>query len=114
MNLKDTEGTLNDKSEKEVTLDYVYINSQVGEAVEHLQDVLNKIQLGSLDSSWLRIRLWDSIRHLSRAYNLRYPENHAQINVEDASKLPWEIVEELGYSGKFINEFVYRPKKTKK
>jgi len=102
-----SEPASNYKTKPDEVLDNRYISVEVGQAVEHLQDVLNRIQAGTLDQSWFKVRFWDSLRHLSRAYNLRCPDSTAYINMSDASKLPIDIVRELGYSGESIDEFVY-------
>ncbi|OGE87846.1 MAG: hypothetical protein A3J07_04000 [Candidatus Doudnabacteria bacterium RIFCSPLOWO2_02_FULL_49_13] len=106
MNLEETVTSIDDNAGSEKPLYYLYVASQIEQAIEHLQDLLEKAKAEDLSESWFRINMANALTDLNRGYNLRYPENHVAITVNNASKLPQEIVEELGYTGKSIDEFV--------
>jgi hypothetical protein len=88
-------------------LDYQYINTQLSEAIEHLQTLSDRAKSHNLDESLLKIKIWDVLRHLNRTINFRHSGSHGVIEVEDGNKIPVDIAVLLGYSGKSVNEFVY-------
>ncbi len=110
-------------TEPEKPLYYGFVTRQLEEAIGHLQDLLKEAKAEDLSENWFRINMADALTDLNRGYNLRYPENHSYnlkdsgnyvpITVDNARKLPLEIVKELGYTGKSIDEFVYSPPEDK-
>ena len=73
-------------------LDYPYIISQVIEARNHLEEVINKARNRNLNESELRLKLHDVMRHLNRSYNLRCSDKK-NADHESASQLPREVLD---------------------
>lgn len=86
------------KDENEIPLDYPWITSQVGEAIEHLTMIQNAAKNETLSEPLLKMLTWSSIMHLNTSYNLRHLDSKEKTNIHNydkAAKLPEEFLDLL-------------------
>ncbi len=72
-------------------LNYNYISIELRESIKELQTLLDMSENKALTSSGLKIGLFTIFRYLSRSYNYRNPDSHAEIDAEVASQIPEDI-----------------------
>ncbi|OGE87845.1 MAG: hypothetical protein A3J07_03995 [Candidatus Doudnabacteria bacterium RIFCSPLOWO2_02_FULL_49_13] len=93
MNLEKTETSTDDNAEPEKPLYYPFIISQLKEAAEHLEDLINHAEMATLDESLFKVRIWDIMMHLNQGFNLRYPAGQNLKSDKDPTKLPPELAD---------------------